>query len=46
MTVWMIASILHTLTGHAWSVFTVHGIRAACEVTVSHGQAYANGCLR
>lgn len=46
MTVWMIASILHTLTGYAWSVFTVHGIRAACEVTVSHGQAYANGCLR
>jgi hypothetical protein len=46
MTVWLLASILHTLTGHAWSVFTVHGVRAACEVTAWHGQLWAGNCLR
>jgi hypothetical protein len=46
MSVYLLALILRTLTGHAWLALTVHGLQAACAITVSHGQAYANGCLR
>lgn len=46
MSIYLLASVLATLTGHAWSVFTVHGLPAICLVTVHVHQAYANGCYR
>jgi hypothetical protein len=44
--IYLLAAILHLLTGQYWSVLTVHGVRAACEITTRLGQVYANGCLR
>jgi len=41
----VIATIACLLTGQQWQVMTVHSVPAVCEITVSHGQEYANNCF-
>jgi hypothetical protein len=41
-----IALILTLLTGQQWHTIPVHGHATVCEITVTHGQEYANNCFR
>jgi hypothetical protein len=42
----IIAIILSLLTGQTWQSMPVNGHVAVCEITISHGQTYANNCFR